>query len=232
VSLPEDRRLGLLSGIIGHELNNIAGALQGFGEIALHRAGDNGPVKEYLGEVRIAIGRISALAHDLESLGESESISARVPLVDCMNPAWNIDWQCGPQTPVDVDPLHAKRAVEALAQIARGKRGDSPVQLRVTDHLHAAARCVTCGMTLAQKVRTGGWALVQVQTDVRIVNREALCDPFAQSPTGRMLLRLSLSLAALVHCAHCAGGHILIEETGRLLSLAFAAPSSNGRGLE
>ncbi|GEM_PF-4002432 len=220
--MSEDRRTGFLSGMIGHELNNIAGALQGFGEIALHRAGENEPVKEYLGEVRIAIGRISALAHDLESLGESESLSTRIPLADCMNPAWHIDWRCNAQTLIDVDPLHAHRAMEALEQIGRGKRArESPVEFRVTDDLHPAAFCVTCGAALAQKTRAGGWALVQVQSDPRIVNREAMRDPFGQAHGGRMLMRLTL--AALVHCTHCAGGHILLEDTGGLLSVAFAA---------
>jgi hypothetical protein len=227
----EDRRLGLLSGIIGHELNNIAGALQGFGEIALHRAGDNEPVKEYLGEMRIAVGRISALAHDLESLGESESVRTRVQLAACMHSAWNIDWRCSPQITVDVDQLHAKRAVEALAQAGRGKRARDPsVELRVTDDLRAAARCVTCGLALAPAARGAGWVLVQVQSDARIVNRESLRDPFGQAPAGRMLMRLTL--AALVHCAHCAGGHILLDDSGGLLSLAFAAASREQAALE
>lgn len=222
--MSEDRRLGLLSGIIGHELNNIAGALQGFGEIALHRAGENEPVKEYLGEMRIAIGRISALAHDLEILGESESIRTRVELADCMHSAWNIDWRCSSEIMVDVDPLHAKRALEALTQIGWGKRARDPsVELRVTEDLRTAARCATCGVPLAQAARTGGWTLVQVLYDARILNREALCDPFGQAKTGRMLMRLTL--AALVHCAHCAGGHILLDDPGGMLSLAFSAAS-------
>jgi len=221
--------LGLLSGIIGHELNNIAGALQGFGEIALHRAGDNESIREYLGEMRIAIGRISALAHDLESLGESESIRTRVPLADCLDPAWHIDWQCSAGTAVDVDPLHAKRAVEALAQIGRGKRApDWSVELRVSEDPRAASRCVACDMPLARAARSGGWVDVQVQNDARIVNREAIRDPLGVIHRGRMLTRLTL--AALVHCAHCAGGHIRLDDTGGLLSLAFAAASRQQPG--
>ncbi len=223
---PEDRRTGVLSGIIGHELNNIAGALQGFTEIALQSAHANEPVKEYLGEMRIAIRRINALAHDLESLGELDSIRTRVPAVDCIPPLleqWSIEWECVSSTIVDVDPLHARRALEALVQIARGDHARSSLaggECRVTD-LRTAAPCVTCDAPLSCKDAShGGWVEFRVRNGSRTLNREALREPFGAPYSGRMIRRLTL--AALVHCTHRAGGHILIDDSAGSLALAFA----------
>jgi signal transduction histidine kinase len=213
----DDRQTGLLSGIIGHELNNIAGALQGFTEIALNSARGNEPVREYLGEMRIAIGRIHALAHDLESLGEFESIRTQVPLGDCLQSSWNIDWRCGPGTRVEVDALHARRALEALALIGKGEGAPVSDLICVTDDLPASARCATCGAPIA---RHGKWVEVRVRSNPRVIHRETLRDPFGAAQTGRMIKRLTL--AALVHSAHCAGGHVLIDDDAGLLGLVFA----------
>jgi len=217
----EDRQTGVLSGIIGHELNNIAGALQGFTEIALRSAKANEPVREYLGEMRIAIGRIHALAHDLESLGEFDSVRETVPIRDCLLPAWTIEWQCSAATLVDIDPLHARRALEALGQIGRGERPRLAAEFCVTEDLPAAAQCANC----AARIDAGNaeWVEVRVRNHSRIVNREALRDPFGSAQAGRMVRRLTLS--ALVHSAHCAGGHILVDETAGSLSVVFAEAS-------
>jgi hypothetical protein len=226
---PVPEQTGLLSGIIGHELNNIAGALQGFTEIALHSAQANEPVREYLGEMRTAIGRIHALAHDLESLGETESIRSRVPIGDCISetlggrllPAWTIDWRCPSGTVVDVDPLHARRAVEALAHIGTGERAPLAREFCVIEEPRPSAQCVTCGA----HAPNNGWVEVRVRTNPRVINRETLRDPFGAALTGRMVKRLTL--AALVHSAHAAGGHLLIDDGPGSLSVVFAsAPSA------
>lgn len=220
----DERQTGLLSGIIGHELNNIAGALQGFTEIALNSARANEPVREYLGEMRIAIGRIHALAHDLESLGEFESIRTQVPIGDCMQASWTIDWRCASGTLIDVDALHARRALEALAHFGKADRAHAAGECCVTDELPPSAQCATCGAPLA---RNGRWVEVRVQSSARLVSREAVRDPFGAAPTGRMIKRLTL--AALVHSVHCAGGHLLIDDGAGALGLglvfAVAAPA-------
>jgi len=234
---PDDRRVGLLSGVIGHELNNIAGALQGFTEIALQSGQVSEPVREYLGEMRIAIGRIQALAHDLQSLGEFESIRTRVPIADCIpetlegraQSTWTIDWRCPSGTLVDVDPLHARRAVEALAHIGKGERAPLAGEFCVTDEPRPAAQCATCGAPIvrqdvrneSQDVRNENWVEVRVRSNPRITHREALRDPFGAAQTGRMITRLTL--AALVHSVHAAGGHLLIDEGAGSLSLVFPA---------
>lgn len=227
VPVPPGHETGLLSGIIGHELNNIAGALQGFAEIALHSAQANEPVKEYLGEMRIAIGRIHALAHDLESLGEFESIRSRVPIGDCMQPAWTIDWRCSSGTLVDVDALHARRAVEALAHLGTGERAPLAGEFCVSEEPRLSAQCATCGADAAKDASKdspkNGWVEIRVRSNPRVVNRETLRDPFGAALTGRMVKRLTL--AALVHSAHAAGGHLLIDDGAGSLSVVFACAS-------
>jgi hypothetical protein len=228
----EDQQIGLLSGVVGHELNNIAGALQGFTEIALHSGQINQPVREYLGEMRIAIGRIQALAYDLQSLGEFESIRTRVPIADCipetlegrLQSAWTIDWRCPSATLVEVDPLHARRALEALAHIGQGERAPVDGEFCVTEDPRPDAHCVTCGAPIVRHdAHKDKWVDVRVRSNARITNPESLRDPFGAAQTGRMITRLTL--AALVHSAHAAGGHLLIDEEVGALSLVLPTAS-------
>ncbi len=224
--------MGVLSGIVGHELSNIAVPLQSYSDLALESIGDGDPVREYLDEMRIAVGRIKALAHELGSLGEFSSDGSRVAIGECFAAetedgrplAWAIDWQSGVDAAaaIHVDRFHARRALEALARIAAegAPRQTGPV-LTVTRRLPDAARCAAC---LAAFDADRGW--LQVRTHTTAIRREELREPLRPAHGDRLFRRLSV--AVVVHCAHCAGGHILLDEAAGLLGIVFS-PSAPTR---
>jgi hypothetical protein len=215
-----------LAAIISHELNNIAVPMDGFAELAVQNTALHEPVRYSLDEMRIAIGRIKALASDLESLAENGSRPAPIAIGDCMPDAADadalrvdkIDWQCGVSTVVTVDRAHARRAIHSLAVIAA--RGTSQFT-RAPDWsvsvgpAAAGARCVACGATTRRK---DIFVFVQAYGS-HSVTSDALRDPLGCARVGRANRRLTL--AALVHSAHGAGGHILQNETAGTLMLAF-----------
>ncbi len=124
-----------LAGIVGHELNNIAVPLEGFAELALQNVRASESVGPILDEIKIAVARIKSLASELESLGDTGSRVRPVAIGDCMpnesgaDPVeTEIDWRCSASTVVAADPVHARRALQALISITgrTGSQSASP----------------------------------------------------------------------------------------------------------
>jgi signal transduction histidine kinase len=142
----ERRGSAALAAVIGHELNNVAVPLEGFAELALQAMTAAEPARQSMDEIRIAIGRIKALAAELEMLGESHSAPERIGIGGCMPDAassesWEITWLCAASTLVSADALHAQHAILALARLAGPSGGTpSPPQLTVSHEPHGAAR--------------------------------------------------------------------------------------------
>jgi hypothetical protein len=223
-SPPSEKLTGsAFAALIGHELNNIAVPLHGFTELAMQSTAANAPARQSLDEMQIAIGRIRALASDLECLGESSALAARVAIGDCMPDAaggsrpeaYTLDWRCPRATMIAVDRRHAQRAIRALASIATrlDARFASLPQLTASQQAHPRGHCAACGAALAGKD-----ANVRVETySAYALSREQICDPFGAPGRGAR----RLTLAVLVHCAHHAGGHVVLDERSGRLSVAF-----------
>ena len=220
----EHSRTGLLAGIVGHELNNISVPLKGFADLALHTGRLSKAARQCLDEIAIAIERVRRLACELEGYSESESSSAYIPICACMpnsdpeaHGKWRMNWMCDPASLVCADALHARRAIESLAA-ATAQRGLSPphaTELTVSHLVNVPAACVACDARLTVKANN-----VQVHSrSARSIARETLRDPFGPKSVSRGIRRLSF--AVLVHCAHRAGGHLLLDETCTTLSVTF-----------
>jgi hypothetical protein len=215
-----------LAAILGHELNNITVPLDGFTELAVRgMAADEGAGLGF-NELQIAIERIKSLASELEILGETESHLNPVAIGDCMPPnaggdahgAVAIEWRCSAAVMVRADRLQTRGAVQALMRLAQPT--ESPfdgASLIVSQRVPPALRCVACGRVVAQGGRS---VLVEIHS-ARAILAGALRQPFGRSRLMRSGQRLTL--AALVHSAHCAGGHILLDEPSTRLSLVMAA---------
>jgi hypothetical protein len=222
----DESRAAVLAAIAGHELNNIAVPLECFTEAVSQIHAIREPADQaVLDEISIAIGRIKLLASELQSLGESSSLPVRELIGDCMSlavgatasDAWKIDWRCSATVAVNVDRPHAQHAIQALARIAArvDSRPSALPDLIVSQELPSDAPCAACGATLARGQRT-----LRVQAySSRAVDRAALRDPFTSASAGRAGRRLTL--AVLAHCAHKAGGHVLLDDSGNALSVAF-----------
>jgi hypothetical protein len=219
-----ERAAGALAAVVGHELNNIAVPLEGFAYLALQAAGANESVGPILDEIKIAVARLKSLAADLESLGDEGSRPRSVAIGDCLPDDGGadaslpgIDWRCDPSTPVAVDPLHAARALQALAGITGGPSTQFArlPGWRITQDAPGGARCAACG---ASPPPRKGQVVVQAFSS-RALPAEALRDPFGAARPGRASRRLGL--AVLVHSTHRAGGHIYLDESGGSLSVAF-----------
>jgi hypothetical protein len=223
-SIVEDEGTSTLAAVVCHELNNIAVPMGAFAELALQSGADGDSVRRSLDEMRIAIDRVKALASDLESLAESDSLPARVAIGDCMPAQFGgqrlesgqIEWQCSAATSVLADRRHARRAIESLAVIASRPSSAPAAPPGWLISQLAAARCVVCGRAAA--TRKALWVSVQVR-NARPVAGEALRDPFGAGRASRAGRRLSL--AVLVHSAHHAGGHLVQDEDSGSLSVVF-----------
>jgi hypothetical protein len=214
-----------LAGVIGHELNNIAVPLEGFAELAIQSASASESVGHILEEIKIAISRIKSLASDLESLGEITRRAGAVAIDDCMpreeaaadRPGTpRIDWRCRASTLVAVDRAHARRALHALANVT-GRSSSQSESLSGWSVVHpskSAARCAACGGTQVRK----NHLLVQGFSSPA-VSDEMLRDPFGWPRAGRATRRLALAI--LVHSAHRAGGHIILDEGTGSVSVAL-----------
>jgi hypothetical protein len=212
-----------LAGVIGHELNNIAVPLEWFAEMALQDAGAKESAGPMLDEIRIAVSRIKSLASDLESLGEGGTRPMPVAIGACLPDANGadasmprVDWRCSETTEVAVDPVHARRALQALAGITG--QADTPVASlpgwSIARAAAGTARCAACGAIPPRKDHI----VVQVFSS-RAVPLEALKDPFGSARVERASRRLEL--AVFVHSTHCAGGHNFLDESAGSISLAF-----------
>ncbi len=219
-----ERAASALAGVIGHELNNIAVPLEGFAELALQSAGASDSVGPIIDEIKIAVARVKSLASDLESLGDTASRLRSVAIGDCMpdesggdRSVPEVDWRCSPSTVVAVDPVHARRALQALAAVTGriGTQFASPAGFSVAQEMPGTqARCASCGATPAHKDH-----VVVKAFSSREVPAEALRNPFGSARVGRASRRLGL--AVLVHSTHCAGGHVFPDQKAGSLSVAF-----------
>jgi signal transduction histidine kinase len=213
-----------LAAVVGHELNNISVPLYGFTELAAESATLDESVRLCLDELRIAIGRIKSIASDLESLAESESRAARPSIGECLaapggdtaSEPWNIDWLCPTNTVIAVDLLQAQRALEALARIAaRASPAIRAAVFLLPKDPAGNARCVVCDATFA---RENDFVVIQAY-GIRAIGVEVLIEPFVCERGGGGARRLNL--AVLVHCAHAAGGHLLLDGSADSISVAF-----------
>lgn len=210
--------------LIAHELNNIAVPLNGFAEHAQQHVPPYGVVRECLQELQIGIGRISALAADLESLGETGSVPEVIGLGDCIGKAIpekqrfqvQIEWCCPEDITVRVDPMHAQRAVAALLRVAlAGESNSYPVTVSITARVSGVRECAVCGASLR---RHGHWVFV-VASGIRRLNRGVLRDPLGSDGGGRTSRRLAF--AVLERCAHRTGAHISLDDNAEHLTLAL-----------
>lgn len=202
-----------LTGCLAHELNNIAAALQGFIELADEASAANGPAKSLLEEMRIGTTRIGAIAADLQLLADSAGQRARVALIECLKAAAPghedlgivFTWNCEPSLLVDADPLYVRLSVEALGRIsAPAAPGSAHMECTVESCVRAQAQCSDCG---------AGIELNDVCVRMRV--RSAPASLAQARGESKRLTPQRLTLAAVAHGAHRAGGHVLIDpETG------------------
>jgi hypothetical protein len=222
--MPESKS-GSFAAMVGHELNNIAVPLEGYAEQAAENAAGAGSAKNSLEEVRAAIARIKSLATDLENLAEPGSPPITVAIGDCMPddlgeiPAGKpvIDWRCSASTMVSVDRPQAERAIRSLGMLAARTRAQLKTvpTWEVFTGSAAPARCASCG---AAARRNDHCVMVRTHAD-RPVTAEALSDPFGPARAGKLSRRLML--AVIVYSAHCANGHVYVDDDTGLVSLAF-----------
>jgi len=218
-----DQATSDLAGVICHELNNIAVPLQGFADLALQDPGTGAGARALLDEIKVAVARLRSLATDLESLGSTAAPQSAVPIRECMPndsgaeaAAPVVEWRCSPSTAIQVDPVHAQRALQALAWIT-GRAGSAisaAPRWSIAADRPNAARCAACGSELPRDTQ------VVVQAfRARPVPAEALKAPFSSARSARSGRRLSL--AVVVHSTHYAGGHVFVDEGDGALTLAF-----------
>jgi hypothetical protein len=217
------REAGALSAIIGHELNNIGMSLRGFSELFVQSMASLADMP-YLNELRIAIKRTNSLAADLSNLGESESRPKRVPIAECLCDVDHedlkgciaIDWRCNRDIMVLADKPQAQCAIRSLALIATESRVHAISDMLIIGHGPTiTAQCIVCGDSVSGKHR---FVSVQVQS-ARPQSPELLRKPLLYGSTGCGMRRLTL--AVLGHCAHCAGGHVLLAEDLHSLSVVL-----------
>ncbi len=218
---------GAVGALLAHELNNIAVPLAGFAEEVLQRFPSNSAAQECVGEFQLAAHRIKALAHDLESLGQTESAPEAIALGDCLRQALavtpellpQIEWACRQDIKVRVDPWHAQRAIASLIRIAMvSETRLHQDAVTVAQNDAAGLECAGCGAKLPPD---GAWVLIRT-SEIRRLDLSLLRDPFRAKSGGRISRRLSF--AVLACCAHRAGGHISLDPTSADLTLAFPAP--------
>ncbi len=210
--------------LIAHELNNIAVPLGGFSEHALQHIPGDGVVRECIQEFQMGIGRIRALASDLESLGDADPAFEVIALADCIGrviPAMQcvvppIEWSCPQELRVRVDPLDAQRAITALIRIAVANDSTlHPGALTITQKASRMRNCAVCGANLR---RGSAWVFLRT-SGIRRFDPDALRDPFGSYGGGRISYRLAL--AVLDRCAHRAGGHVSLDQRADLLTLVL-----------
>jgi len=210
--------------LIAHELNNISVPLHGFAEHALEHVPGYGVVRECVQELQIGIGRIRALAADLESLGQTDSLFELVPLRDCISRAIRsvqnldppIDWCCPKEINVRVDAEHAQRAIASLIRVAvAADSTQNPGSLSIEKNDSKVGNCAVCGASVGTE---GDWVLLRT-SGIRRMKLDVLRDPFRSDTGGRTSRRLAL--AVLDRCAHRAGGHVYLNHRADVLTLVL-----------
>lgn len=205
-----------LSGLIAHELNNIAVPLSGFVGLVSENVHDAGAIRQCIEEVQIGIDRLSEIALELQGLAESHSVPAIIPVSDCLvtpdddaaRMPIRTRWACDAQALVVVDLQHARRVVGSLARMS-----NQTSVLSVGDVLAARSTCSTCGARLSPAK-----SFIQVQAcAVRGAIVNAIRHPFEAGHKLRAPQRLMI--AAFVKAAHLAGGHIVAIDGTDCVSL-------------
>jgi hypothetical protein len=202
-------------GVIAHELNNIAVPLGGFIDLALQATATGALALQSLDEINVGLARIGALAYLLECLAQQDSMLSRTTAGACFAPGQGdfanppqLVWSCSELTPVKADPDHALRAIISLMHLA------GPGPLSVRESAMEGLVCAVCGKRMARRqvleVRASG---------MRPAIFSAISAPFAASQKLRAMQRLAI--AALAHCAHLAGGHVIAQPDSESLSVVL-----------
>ncbi len=206
---------------IAHELNNIAVPLRGFVDIAREIAWsgesrDADTVRQCFEEVHIGIGRISALSLELEGMAQLGSARRATRIGNCLahlegpgsSAQLKLVWACKPGIPVNVDLNSARWAIDSMVRIV------GATTVAIDTAVPHPSKCAACEAALARgKKFTRVWTY-----GLRPNVLAALRDPFKRQHKLRALQRLGI--AALVHCTHLAGGH-LIATGGGVLGIAL-----------
>ncbi len=193
---------------IAHELNNIAGSLRGFVDLAEEVAAPEAPGQRYFPEQRLGVRRLTGLANTLESLAESPSQPAMVALSVCMEralenlaatrPPWTSS--CPVTQAVCVDLYLAQRALRCLYQLAEVMtRGREALAFHVRQRTETESRCLACGVPIATDSIAIYVQTARSEHYVQRVKRSAHAAPSYPELIQR----------ALVQSAHNAGGHLL-----------------------
>jgi hypothetical protein len=207
-----------LSAVVAHELNNIAVPIRGFIELASATAAPEELVHQTLDEVQIGMGRIAALAYDLQSLAQIGSVRSSTSLGECLAPADHNDaavalrsvWACNPLTRVNVDREHVRRAIHSMAALAGGG------SLHIAESAMKGSTCAACGRALPRRS-----VLVKAQARSLRPAITAIRAPFAAEHKLRSAQRVTI--AALVHCTHLAGAHVMAHAEATSLSIVLPA---------
>ncbi len=204
-----------LSAVIAHELNNIAVPLRGFIDLGFQPQSNDELARQSLNELHIGLNRIGALAFQLESLAQQGSCILPSSLSDCfiafdqtgLDTGLRLQWSCSQATSVAVDVGHARRAVVSLVSLSGSG------SLLVDESAPDSRSCAVCGEEFAS---LKSWVQVEAR-GVRTAVLNATRAPFEDTQKLRAMQRLAL--AALSHCAHLAGGHVVIDLDRKSLSL-------------
>lgn len=224
-----------LAAVIAHELNNIAVPLRGFIDLALDKTARDDAVLQCIDEVRIGMDRITALAFELASLAQDASSPASVPLESCLESTDfreamqrpPVTWSCDPKLTVAVDLNQARRAVVSLASLA-SEAGLFIEKVPAEGALAGNPSCAVCAKPFPRRK-----AWVQIRAPgLRATVLEAVRSPFDAGHKVRGVERLTI--AALQHSSHRAGGHVMVDLSAGDLSLllpqAASTPSSSRSG--
>lgn len=207
-----------LSAIVAHELNNISVPLRGFHDIAAQSDSSVDLLMQCLDEMRIGVERLSKLSIDLESLSELGSNRVATAIADCILPgdhripdySQRVRWLCKPSQTVLVDPQHARRAVGSLARLSSGV-----IELVTLARRRETSRCSGCDQAISPAT---GFVVARAH-ELRAAAPVAFRNPF--DPETTSLSSHRLTAAAMTHCAHRAGGHLIADRDTGILSVLF-----------
>jgi signal transduction histidine kinase len=206
-----------LSAVIAHELNNIAVPLRGFIDLDLQTMATDDPVRHSHDELHVGLDRIRMLADQLESLGQQGFTLSPTAIGSCLASLERGDledpkrlvWSCSTLTPVKVDKDHVRRAVISLMDLA----GSVPLLIR--ESALDGLACAACEKPIAR-----GRVFVQIQArGLRPAIFAAIRAPFEASQKLRAMQRLAI--AALSHCGHLAGCHVVADPGAESLSIVL-----------
>jgi hypothetical protein len=192
--------------------------LRGFIDLALQARPADELVLQSVDEIHVGLDRIAALAYQLESLAQQGAMLAQTTLGACLasTDQWDVEnlapvaWSCSQETPVDADADHARRAIISLVYMV-----GPGAALSVAETAMDGMVCAVCGKALAS-----GNGFVEIEAHgVRPAIFAAIGAPFDVSQRLRAIQRLSL--AALSHCVHMAGGHAVARPAAASLSIVL-----------